>query len=304
MGVGDLFEVDAGGCEDVYYVDTGAFDTGDFASVYVLDTERPAVVDTGLGTNYERIVDAMEQVGIAPHELAVIALTHVHLDHAGGAGFLAAECPNATVYAHHVGAPHLVDPAKLVAGTKDAVGDQWTHYTEPRPLPESRVEELHDGDTVDLGDRALTAHHAPGHAPHQVVFADDADDAVFTGDAAGVYVPSRDAVVYTTPPPTFDLEQCLADVQRIRRLDPEVLCYGHFGAAETDDRLREYAEVLTEWVDRVADRRAKLGDDRAIAEYFATGTAMKDVWGGHKARAEERMNVRGVLEYLDRQAGA
>ncbi|MFD1585962.1 MBL fold metallo-hydrolase [Halorientalis brevis] len=304
MAIGDCFAVTEGSCSDLYYVDTGMYDAPEYGSVYIVDGERPALVDSGIGTEYERILAAMDDVGIAPDDLAVIALTHVHLDHAGGAGFLAAECPNATVAIHEIGAPHLADPSRLVEGTKAAVGDLWGLYAEPEPVPEDRIRELSDGDVIDLGDRELHVHHAPGHAPHQVVFEDPADAVVFTADAAGIYVPSGDFVHHTSPPPNFDLEQVLADANMIEDLAPEVLCYGHFGPATTDDRLREYADVIADWVDRIATKRAELGDDEAVIDYFAEQTEMVDVWGDRKARGEERMNVRGVLTYLDHRESA
>jgi len=298
MAIGDVRPVTAGQCGDLWYVDTGMYDTAEYGSVYILDADRPAVVDAGIGTDVDRIVAALEQVGIGREDLEHIALTHVHLDHAGGAGLLAETYPNATVVCHDRGVDHMVDPARLVEGTKRAVGDQWEFYAEPTPVPESRIRAVSDGDAVDLGDRRLQVHHAPGHAPHQVVFADHTDSVVFTGDAAGIYVPSRDSVRHTTPPPNFDLERALTDVSMLASLEPAVLCYGHFGATETGTRLQSYANVLTEWVDRVADRRADT-PDQAVADYFAERTPMDEVWGARKARAEERMNVRGVCRYLD-----
>ncbi|GAA0647983.1 MBL fold metallo-hydrolase [Salarchaeum japonicum] len=298
MQPGDVATVPS--CTDIHYVDTGMYDTAEYGAVYVVDAERPAVVDTGIGTNYERILDALDEVGIAREDVAVIAPTHVHLDHAGGAGLLAEACPNADVYVHELGARHLVDPSRLVAGTKNAVGDQWQFYVEPTPVPEERVVELADGDTIDLGSRALDVHHAPGHAPHQVVFHDDRDDAVFVADAAGIYVPDLDAVRETSPPPNFDLDQCLDDVETIRGLDPDALLYPHFGpvADDVDARLAGYAETLTEWVGAVESKYDELGDEAAVQEYFAENAAVSEVWGSLKASEETAMNVRGVLRYL------
>ncbi|MEE6209641.1 MBL fold metallo-hydrolase [Salarchaeum sp. III] len=298
MQPGDVAAVDS--CTDIYYVDTGMYDTAEYGAVYIVDAERPAIVDTGIGTNYERILDALDEVGIDREDVAVIAPTHVHLDHAGGAGLLAEACPNADVYVHELGARHLVDPSRLVAGTKNAVGDQWKFYVEPTPVPEERVVELADGDTIALGDRGLDVHHAPGHAPHQVVFHDDRDDAVFVADAAGIYVPALDRVRETSPPSNFDLEQCLDDVSTIRGLDPDTLLYPHFGpvADDVDDRLAGYADTLTEWVAAVEAKYAELGDAEAVQEYFAENADISAVWGSLKATEETAMNVRGVLRYL------
>ncbi|MFB6184966.1 MAG: MBL fold metallo-hydrolase [Haloarculaceae archaeon] len=301
MAIGDVSEATVGGCRDLYYVDTGMYDVEEYGSVWILDSERPALVETGIGTDYERILDALATVGIDPADLAVIAPTHVHLDHAGGAGFLIEDCPNADVYVHETGAPHLQDPERLWEGTKRAVGEQIEFYTEPTPVPDDRIRELQDGDVVDLGDHALRAYHAPGHAPHQVVFYDPTNDAVFTGDATGIYTPSTDEVHVTSPPPNFHAERCLDDVEMIRDLDPEVLCYSHFGPAETDELLGEYERVLAQWVQSVAERREQLGDDDAVVESFVDEAEGVDVWGRRKAEAEARMNATGVLVYFDRK---
>ena len=299
MAIGDVVSVEAGQCTDVRYVDTGMYGTADYGSVYVVDAERPAVVDTGIGTNHERILAALRASGIERDAPLAIAVTHVHLDHAGGAGLLAEAFPNATVYVHEIGARHLVDPTRLVEGTKRAVGDQWTFYTEPVPVDADRVVELTDGDRIDLGDRGLVAHHAPGHAPHQVVFEYPAAEAVFTADAAGIWVPALDAVKETSPPPNFDLEACLADTRTIEALDPETLLFAHFGPRETGDLLADYRETLTEWVEAVRERRAEL-DDGALQDHFADRAETASVWGERKARAETKMNVRGVCTMLDR----
>jgi len=298
MQPGDVATVPS--CTDIHYVDTGMYDTAEYGAVYIVDAERPAIVDTGIGTNYERILDALDEVGLAREDVEVIAPTHVHLDHAGGAGLLAEACPNADVYVHELGARHLVDPGRLVAGTKNAVGDQWKFYVEPTPVPEERVVELTDGDRIDLGSRALDVHHAPGHAPHQVVFHDDLDDAAFVADAAGIYVPDLDAVRETSPPPNFDLEQCRDDVAMLRDLAPDTLLYPHFGpvADDVDDRLAGYADTLTEWVEAVEEKYEELGDEEAVQEYFADNAEVTGVWGSLKAREETAMNVRGVLRYL------
>jgi glyoxylase-like metal-dependent hydrolase (beta-lactamase superfamily II) len=298
MAIGDVYTAED--CADVHYVDTGMYDVEEYGSVYVVDAERPALVDTGIGTRYENILDAMAEVGIAPEDLDVIALTHVHLDHAGGAGHLVETCPNATVFVHDIGAPHLVDPERLWEGTKQAVGDQIPYYTEPKPVPEDRIVEIGDGDTIDLGDHRFEVVHAPGHAPHQVVFHDPTIDGVFTADAAGIYTPSTDELHVPSPPVNFELEQALSDVDRIRSLDPETLLYGHFGPQPTGDLLSAYEAKLSDWVDSVRAKRAELDDD-AVAEHFVEAVDPPDVWSDHKARAEVSMNVRGVLVALDRQ---
>ena len=298
MDVGEVREV-GHGTTDLHYVETGMFDIEGYSSVYLLDAEKPAVIETGIGTEWEAVVGAMEFVGIAPEDLSYIAPTHVHLDHAGGAGYLAEACPNAEVVVHEIGAPHLVDPGRLWEGTKRAVGDQIRHYAEPKPVPEGRIGEVTDGDVIDLGDHELAVHHAPGHAPHQVVYHDPANDAVFTADAAGIYVIDMDAVKPTTPPPNFDVPQAVEDTRTIADLDPSVLCYSHFGPLPIGDRLDEHERALTEFAELVEERRELLGDDEAVVQQFVEETDLADAWSEARARAVAEMDVRGILRYLD-----
>ncbi|WIV68624.1 MBL fold metallo-hydrolase [Natrialbaceae archaeon AArc-T1-2] len=303
MGIGDVREVTAGDCSDLYVVDTGMFETSNYGAAYVLDADRPAVVESGIGANAEHILEALEAAGIDREKLEVIAVSHIHLDHAGGAGFLAEACPNAEVYVPEVGAHHLVDPDRLVEGTKTAVGDQWEFYAEPEPVPEERLVGLEDGDVIDLGDHELRVHAAPGHAPHHAVFEDPANDAVFTADAAGLWAADREEIMETSPPSQFNFERCLEDVDMLIDLDPDVLLYTHFGPREVGDdaeaALEEYKDVLTEWVETVEEKRAELDDDEAVIEYFGDNPKMEDVWSERKAREERMMNARGVLGYLD-----
>jgi glyoxylase-like metal-dependent hydrolase (beta-lactamase superfamily II) len=131
------------------------------------------------------------------------------------------------------------------------------------------------------------------------VFYDRENDGVFTADAAGILTPGLNRVHHTSPPPTFDLEQILEDVQLLQDLSPGALYYGHFGDSPTGDNLAEYADVIEGWVADVEAARERFGDDEAVIEHFVENVDTIDAWGEEKARAEERMNVRGVLTYLD-----
>ncbi|ELZ88435.1 MULTISPECIES: MBL fold metallo-hydrolase [Haloferax] len=296
MAIGDVEPVPDS--TDLYYVDSGMYEVEKYGSVYLVDAERPALVDTGIAADREAVFGMLDEVGV--DDLAYILPTHVHLDHAGGAGYLAERYPDATVMTHELGAPHLVDPSRLIEGTKAAVEDQWRFYDEPLPIEEDRVEGLTDGDEIDLGDRTLTVHHAPGHAPHQVMFHDDGDDVLFVGDALGIWEPRSRTLRQTSPPSQFHLQKALDDVRTIEDIDPETVCFGHFGPKPYDaDLAEEYKRVLVEWVEAIRQKRAELGVDEAVIDHFVEHTQMDEVWGERKARDEERLNTRGVLGYLD-----
>ncbi|RJX49955.1 MBL fold metallo-hydrolase [Halonotius pteroides] len=281
---------------DLYYVDTGMYDVAGYGAVYILDTAEPAVIDTGIGTNREYIFDALGELGI--DALSYILPTHVHLDHAGGAGFLAEAFPDAEVLVDDRGVDHLIDPGRLIEGTKAAVDEMWPYYTEPKPIPADRIAGLADGDEIDLGDRTLTAYAAPGHAPHQLIF--ETDGLVFTGDAAGIYVAARDEIHVTSPPPQFDVQHCLDDVSMIQSLDPDTLCFAHFGPRDYDEGLLDgYKRGLIEWVEAIRRQRERQADDGAVIDHFVTNTDLTEIWGTEKGWAETRLNVRGVLAALD-----
>ncbi len=289
------------GVEDLYVHDTGMFDTDEYGSVYVYDTDRPAVIDTGTGANRETLFETLEAIGIGREDLASIVPTHAHLDHAGGAGHLAERYPNAEVLVPEKGVRHLVDPGALVAGTKAAVEDQWRHYDEPRPVPADRISGVTEGDRIDLGDRELVVHDAPGHAPHHAVYHEPDAEVVFTADAAGIYVPEVDTVVETTPPPQFDLDRCLADIRTIAELDPEHLCFAHFGPRRYDpELLGEAKRAYVEWVEAVRAKRETLANDEAVVDYFEEASADLEFWNPERARANAGLNTRGVLTFLDK----
>ena len=288
------------GVPDLYVHDTGMFDTDEYGAVYVYDTERPIVIDTGTGGNRETLFETIEEIGIGRDDLAWILATHAHLDHAGGAGHLAERYPNAEVLVPEKGVRHLVDPEALVEGTKSAVGDQWKYYDDPAPVPDDRISALAEGDRIGLGERELVVHEAPGHAPHHAVYHDPDAAVVFAADGAGIYVPEVDEIVATSPPPQFDLDQCLDDIQTIDDLDPDYICFGHFGPREYDPVLAgEAKRAYVEWVEAVRAKREELKDDDAVVEHFETASRDADYWNPERARANASLNTRGVLAYLD-----
>ena len=298
MSIGNVSRVTNRECSDIYCLDIGLYETPQYGAVYILDTEQPAVVDTGTGANYDLLVEALGTVGIALDDLEVIALTHVHLDHAGGAGLLAADCPNAAVYVHELGASHLTDPAQLVAGTKRVIGELWAYHREPEPIPERRVQVIKDGDTVDLGDRELETLAVPGHAPHQVAFYDQTSDALFTADAAGMWLPDPELLTITTPPPNFDLDQWLDSHDTIREVDAGTFLYPHFGPRESRDAIDEHERLLTEWVRDIREKREVL-DDESVIEHFLERSDLREAFGNPAGSIPTRFSVQGVMMYLD-----
>ena len=274
------------GCPDTYAVDHLLHGQPTALSSYVIAGEAPVLVDCGAADTVDRIRAAMATLDVAPGDVQAILVTHVHLDHAGGAGELAAACPAADIHVHERGHPYLTDPdrlARLKESTDEAVG-MPDAYGDPDPVPADRCASVAGGETLELADRTLAFVDAPGHAPHHYAAIDRSSGALFSLDAAGMYYENR--VLPSTPPPSFDLEANLATVERLQALDPAVNCYGHFGPGERGaaaDELAAYADVLPEYVERIDDLRADhdgAGEVlAALGERWQTPTAYRDVAG-------------------------
>ena len=190
--------------------------------------------------------------------------------------------------------------ARLIESAREAMGEVAVGYGDPELVSRDRCLAVDGGESLSVAGRTLHVLDAPGHAPHQHVLHDPANDAVFTADAAGIYVPAIDAVRETSPPPQFDVHQCLDDVSMIQSLDPDTLCFAHFGPRAYDEGMLDgYKRTLVEWVQAVREQRANQPDDEAVIDHFVTNTELTEIWGTEKGWAETRLNVRGVLSALD-----
>ena len=297
--------------EDVHLIDTrmGGFDA--ITAAYLIRSDHPALVETGAGRDAHVVIQALTDLGIGPHDLATIVVTHIHLDHAGGVGDLAAAFPSAEIVVHERGARHLVDPTRLVASARRVYGDLLDQlFGELLPTPAERVRALGDTGEIDLGNgRRLTSTWSPGHANHHVGLLDSLTGDLYVGDAAGIYVPEADLVLPATPPPEFDLVAALDSLDAFRALQPARLLFSHFGpAGNVQDVLLASAEELQVWVEatrqvrgqgldldhavaavveRTAERYRHLADDPAVA---------------HKQQTlnSDAANITGIWRYLEK----
>ena len=196
------------------------------------------------------VVRALGELGIGPGELAHVVVTHVHLDHAGGAGALLRRFPRATVWVHEIGLPHLVDPTRLVASTVRTYGEarMMALYGTTLPCAPERLRPVTDGSRIDLGDRAFEVLHTPGHASHHVALLDDATGALFTGEAIGSHLPWADCYRPALPPPEVDVEAALASIRRMSARTPSVLLTSHAGPVDDPEAgFRRSAERILTW---------------------------------------------------------
>jgi glyoxylase-like metal-dependent hydrolase (beta-lactamase superfamily II) len=177
--------------DGVFCIETGLYRDGLAACYLMRQRDRLAVIDTGTAHSVPGLLGVIKDLGLTPGHVDYVIPTHVHLDHAGGAGTLMAACPNATLVVHPKGAPHLIDPAKLIAGASAVYGaDAFAeHFGTLEAVPEQRVIAAGDGQTFDLAGRKLTFIHSPGHANHHGCLFDAGSHGLFTGDTFGIAYP-------------------------------------------------------------------------------------------------------------------
>jgi glyoxylase-like metal-dependent hydrolase (beta-lactamase superfamily II) len=213
-----------------------------------------ALVDPGPESSLETLVAGLD--GAAPRALL---LTHIHLDHAAATGAMVRRWPQLEVYVHERGAPHLVDPSKLLASAERLYGDEMQRlWGEIVPVPERNIRILSGGETV-LGMRVA---YTPGHASHHVCYLDEESGTAFVGDVAACRIPGVDLVVPPTPPPDIDVEVWLESIATVEGWAPERLALTHFGAVEdvpahlaaVRARIREDAERARELAEDEFDR--------------------------------------------------
>jgi glyoxylase-like metal-dependent hydrolase (beta-lactamase superfamily II) len=232
------------------------------------------IIDPGPTSCMDTLLDAL-----GGQEPRALLLTHIHLDHAGASGALVRRFPQLTVYVHERGAPHLIDPSKLLkSATQLYGGDMDRLWAEVVPVPEDNIRALSGGETVE----GLRVEYTPGHASHHVTYFDeDAGDA-YVGDTGGVRIPPSEFVMSPTPPPDIDLEKWNASLDLIEERAPQRLRLTHFGGftnvgehiAQLRGRLAAWSEVakaadLDRFVQVIeAETRASAGDDDTAESYF------------------------------------
>ena len=293
--------------DGIEMLDTGMAGQRELNAVYLLPGDEPTLLEAGPAADAPVIAGALDRRGLGPADLAHIVLTHIHLDHAGGAGVLLQRFTVADVWVHELGAPHLRDPQRLVASTARTYGAErmLALFGTTLPVAAGRIRTVTDGDAIALGTRTLDVLHTPGHASHHMALADRATGGVFTGEAVGSHLPWVDVYRPALPPPEVDVEAALASVDRIRGR-ASMLLTSHFGpiadAARGCDRASERIRAWSETVRRIS---AGTGDldvitsalrEQARAEHLADAGAPIDL-ARYDALGSIRMNATGLERY-------
>lgn len=230
----------------IHTIDTG-FVRPRFDAAYLLvEQTRAAFIDCGTNHAVPRMLQALHEAGLAPGDVDWLILTHVHLDHAGGAGELMAQLPNARLVVHPRGARHMIDPSQLWAGASAVYGEDVMEatYGRLRPIPAERVVEAPDGDVVSLAGRPLLCLDTPGHARHHISIYDQHANVCFTGDTFGLSYREFDTaqgpfILPTTSPVQFDPEALHASIRRLIQLKPAAMYLTHFDRVEPVEKLAD-----------------------------------------------------------------
>lgn len=291
--------------------------SGHAAAHLIEDSGSAAFVDVGTNDSVPYLLAALAELGIARQSVEYVLLTHVHLDHAGGAGALMRELPNARAVLHPRGAPHMIDPSRLIAGSRVVYGEQRFArlYGELVPIPRERVRVAADGERIALGARTLELIHTPGHAMHHYAVVDAAHASIFSGDTFGISYPPLATgrgsfITPSTVPTQFDPEQHLASIDRMLSYHPESIYLMHFSRVTGVPRLAELLKAQIGELTGIARRHAQAADRAAAirADMLALWVGLARREGstldeGSLARALEsdlELNTQGLIAWLDR----
>lgn len=304
--------------DGIYTVDSGYGDRPQVAAIHlIVDHGRVAVIDTASNAAIPRILGGLASLGIAPEAVDWVVLTHIHLDHAGGAGSLMCALPNARLVVHQRGVRHMVDPSKLWAGAAAVYGPERTFqlYGRLAPIAEARIMVARDGMELPLGRRRLRIFETPGHAKHHIAIWDSAARVFFTGDIFGVSyreldVDGRAFVFPTTTPTQFDPEAMHTSIDRLLDCDPQAMYLTHYGRVTEVERLGADLHRLVDT--QVAVAQAARGDgvarhveilaglEQIVREETARqGWALSEEESLDLLRLDLELNAQGLGVWLD-----
>lgn len=272
-----------------------------------------ALVDPGPGSTLDTLRQQLCARNLSAGELDAILLTHIHLDHAGATGALVRENPKLAVYVHKLGAPHLIDPSKLLASAARLwPNDLQRLFGEVLPVPAENLRILEGGETITLGTRKIEVAYTPGHASHHVSYFENREGVAFVGDTAGIRIGKYSYVMPATPPPDIDLGIWDSSFAAILERKPARLFLTHFGFSENpNEHLAQFRERLHHWAAITAGILRTAESDAAATDSFLAATRAEI---GKYLPAEEvehyafsaglNLSFLGLARYLRKRAQA
>lgn len=228
----------------IYTIDTETGNEPEIISSYILNTEKPAVIESGPSSIVNSFLSIADEIGINVSDIEFIFLTHIHLDHGGGVGLLSKIFKNAKVIVHPYGVKHLINPEKLWNASKTILGKIAELYGAPVPVNSERIIAPKDGETISLGNERIKVIYSPGHASHHISYFLEESSTLFPGDSAGI---SHDGYVIPTTPPPCDFDKSIESIKKMRVLNPKYIAYTHFGLSDANNLLEKIEEKISEW---------------------------------------------------------
>jgi glyoxylase-like metal-dependent hydrolase (beta-lactamase superfamily II) len=281
-------------------VDTGFVRPRFDASYLLIENGRAAFIETGPNSAVPRLLAALDAHGLERDAVDYVIPTHIHLDHAGGAGLLMSELPRAKLVIHPRGARHMVDPSALVDGARAVYGREVADrdYGELVPVPQERIVTTEDGMVIELGDRPLRFADTPGHARHHNCIWDEATRGWFTGDTFGIaypdlYTSKGPYMLPATAPVQFDPPALHETVERLLAQRPDVMYLTHYGAVRDAERL---AVQFLAQVDAMADSARSLAN--APNRHEALKLAFRDIYVAELRRSSSTLPDERLHELL------
>ena len=273
------------------------------ASYLVSGSGGPVMIETGPGSTLDTLKARLDEHGLSVEDIKHVLVSHIHLDHAGAAGWWAQQ--GAQIYVHHVGAPHLINPSKLLSSAGRIYGDRMDSlWGEVLPAPAEKVTAVSDGDVLELEGLKLKAIDTPGHAYHHHAY--QVEDVVFTGDAAGIHIPGPSFVDLPAPPPEFNLSLWLETIEKLRGLSVEAIYPTHFGRVDNwQEQLDTLKDLMHEASEFVRVRLEKgLVRNAILEEYLAWQSQRAEEAGIAEVLAQrydlanpQFMSVDGIIRY-------
>lgn len=286
--------------KDIYYL--GTFGSPQIISLYLLAGKNATLIDAGPASVSPEVLQTLRQNDVDFNDIRHIVLTHIHLDHAGGAWRLIEQLPHAQVFVFEPGAKHVVDPSRLVASASNIIGELLQAWGEMRPIPQDRVVPIRDGEVLDLGAHALRVIATTGHAPHHISLFEEATRTVFTGDAVGLYYQELGALWPASPPPSFDLQVALQDLETLASLRPDHILMPHYGPAKDRTVFALNREVYLAWKACIEAQSGETEDpDRMVDTLADAFPKYRQIMRNPYAKRSFWIDVVGFLTYLKRQ---
>lgn len=251
-------------------------------AAFLLDAPAgPILFETGPHSTIEHLESGIRAAGFAPEEIKQVFITHIHLDHAGAAWTFAER--GAQIYLHPLGASHMIDPSRLITSAKKIYGDLMDAlWGELKPIPEDCLTNVNDGESIEIGETVVTAHHSPGHAKHHIAW--QVDNVAFVGDVAGISIDGG-PVVPPCPPPDIDIQLWVTSIEKlIKIVEIDTYYLGHFG---------KISEVRAHMQELISSLHAHAN---FIEPFFRAGKKPEEVMSDFQDFSKEYLISKGLPE--------